>query len=332
MSAPQRGIYGAAMQRPKPLRQDQLDGLIAFSVLARTLNFRAAARELGISPSAMSHAIRSLEDRLGVALFARTTRQVGLTEAGVRFCQALLPALDGIADAIGAIELLATEVSGELRLNVPIAVAPKLVADIVVPFMAKYPDVHVEVHASDSFDPVFQDGFDVGVRFGETLDPDAVAIRLTEPFPIGCYGSPAYIGSRGEPVAPGDLDCHACVGFRGADGHVQPWNLIVDGEHRDFTVAGGLTVSDATSNIAAGVAGAGLIHAAAPLAEHFVSSGALVPVLGPYWPMTSGLFIYYSGRRQKLAKLAALIAFVMARTAQSAAVIPPSTNTADPVR
>lgn len=308
-----------------------LNGLVMFARLAETLNFTAAARLLGMSPSAVSQAIRTLEARMGTTLVQRTTRQVGLTEAGEALLAGLLPGLAEIEGAMAVVEMLGSRVSGRLRLNAPQAAAPMLWRELLVPFGAEHPELEIELHASDSLDAVFAEGFDAGVRLGEDLELDMTAFRLTEPFPIGVFASPAFLDRVGRPESVDDLDPAQCIQFVTTRGETRAWALIEGAGRRELMPQGRIVVDDAISNMTAAAAGGGFAYGAAPVAADLVSQGRLEQVLAEASPTSPGLFLYYPSAKRTLPKLRALIGFVERHGRYRAAVMPPSTNTAEPV-
>ena len=317
----------------RTLQQADLNGLVAFARLAETLNFTTTARQLGISPSAVSQAIRALEARTGATLVNRTTRQVGLTEAGQALLAGVQVALGELETAMSAVNDLSGRVTGTLRLNAPSAVAPMLWTLLLVPFSRENPDLEIEVHASDRLDTVFADGYDAGVRLGQDLDLDMVAFRLSEPFPIGIFAAPALLDEIGRPSTIADLDPDRCIRFRNSQGQVRKWRLLdPDGGRIDIMPTGRLIVDDAASNMGVAAAGGGFAYRAAPVAEELVAQGRLEPVLAPFCPQSSGLFLYYPDAARASPKLRALIGFVQRIGRYRAAVMPPSTNTAEPVR
>ncbi|KKB11671.1 hypothetical protein VE25_10825 [Devosia geojensis] len=313
-------------------KRDHFDGLVAFATLAETRNFRAAARRLGISPSALSQIIRLLEARVGAPLLARTTRQVGLTQAGEAFLAGVRPAIANVETALTQVTTLGSNVTGLLRLNVPRAASGMLFTQLLQEFLGAHPGLEVELFASDSFDNVLADGFDAGVRLGETLDPDMVAVPITPPFAFAVYGSPGYLQRNGRPLDPADLAGHRCIRFRSSDGRIYRWQFVRDGRMFEMDVTGGLIVNDSAANLMAAEAGEGLAYAASPLAQVQVEEGRLEPVLTAFTPVTPGLFLYYPGRTQALPRLTALVEFLRQKFRQRAAVMPPSTKTAEPVR
>src|SRR5271166_6224994 len=192
------------MKQNFTVRQGALDGVEAFLSVAQHRSFRRAAAELGVTPSAISQAVRALEARVGTVLFIRTTRSVGLTEAGERFLSRARPAFEELVAASGAARELGQRPTGLLRLTVPRAVVPILLEPLIVSFCQAYPEVEVEIAASADLVDIAAEGFDAGIRLGQFVEADMVAVRLTPPFRLIVVGSPAYLASRGRPGRPDD--------------------------------------------------------------------------------------------------------------------------------
>ncbi|MHB1057837.1 MAG: LysR family transcriptional regulator [Rhodanobacter sp.] len=284
-----------------------MDGVEAFLAVARQRSFRKAAAELGVSPSAASQAVRALESRLGTALFARTTRSVGLTEAGERFLSRVGPAYEELAAAGEEARSLGRRPAGLLRLTVPPAVVPILLEPLLASFGQAYPDVEVEIAASPELRDIASEGFDAGIRFGQFIAADMVAVRLTPSFPLTVVGSPGYLCRKGRPGRIGDLRRHACIRMRRSDGAVAPWSFVEDGKPVEAVVSGSLIVRDFSAMLGAAIEGAGLAQVPGPIAAGPMEDGRLVSVLGPFAPMMPGMFLYYPGRHQMTPKLRAFI-------------------------
>src|SRR5215217_7551233 len=178
------------------MQKDQLDGVMVLLSVARLRSFRAAATELGISPSAVSQIVRALEARAGVALLTRTTRSVGLTEAGRSFLERAAPAVEELLAAFDSARSLGGKASGLLRLTVPRAVIPHVIEPLLPGFCAAHPDVRIEIHAADHLSRIVDEGFDAGVRLGELVEADMVTVRLTPPFGFAVFGAPGYFEDR----------------------------------------------------------------------------------------------------------------------------------------
>src|SRR5262250_2765670 len=213
------------MKQNFTVRRSALDGVEAFLSVAQHRNFRKAAAELGVTPSAISQAIRALEARVGAALFIRTTRSVGLTEAGERFLSRAKPAFEELVAASEAARDLGTRPAGLLRLSVPPAVVPVLLEPLIASFCQAYPEVEVEIAASEELVDLAAEGFDAGIRLGQFIAADMVAVRLTQPFRLIIVGSPAYLARSDRPERPDDLRRHACVRLRRSGGALALWSL-----------------------------------------------------------------------------------------------------------
>lgn len=295
------------MKQNFTVRQGALDGVEAFLSVAQHRNFRKAAAKLGVTPSAISQAIRALEARVGAALFIRTTRSVGLTEAGQRFLERAQPAFQEIIAASTAASDLATKPSGLLRLAVPRAVVPVVLRPLLASFCESYPDVSVEIAASAELVDLAKEGFDAGIRMGEFIASDMVAVRLTQPLRLIVVGSPSYLARRGRPRTPSDLASHACVRMRRSSGALANWRLQQDGNPLDLVVSGPLIVHDYPSMLDAALAGTALAQVPEPIAREHMNAGRLDEVLGKYAASTLGVFLYFPDRKQVSPKLRAFI-------------------------
>ncbi len=300
------------------VRQGALDGVEAFLSVAQHRSFRRAAAELGVTPSAISQAVRALEARVGAALFMRTTRSVGLTEAGERFLARAKPAFEELVAASAVARDLGQKPSGRLRLSVPRAVVPILVEPLIASFCQAYPDIEVEVAASGELIDLAAEGFDAGIRLGQFIAADMIAVRLTPPFRFIVVGSPAYLAERKRPERPDDLRHHACLRWRRTNGALASWSLNDNGQTIEVAVAGPLIANDFPTLLGAAVEGVGLAQVPEPLAAGPVAAGKLVPVLQRFAPMMPGVFLYYPGHRQVLPKLRAFIDHVKRRAAHAA--------------
>jgi DNA-binding transcriptional LysR family regulator len=298
------------MKQDFTIRQGALDGVEAFLAVARHRNFRRAAAELGVTPSAMSQAVRTLEQRIGVPLFLRTTRSVGLTEAGERFFARARPAYEEILAARESARGLGQGPAGLLRLTVPRAVVQVLLQPLVVAFVRDYPDVQVEISAREELADLAAEGFDAGIRLGSFIAADMVAVRLTQPFPLLVVGSPAYLRKRDVPGRLEDLKAHACLRLRRPGGAIASWSFASGNRAVEMMVSGPLIANDFPMLLDASLAGMGLAQIPAPLAAAHIKAGKLVPLLERYSPTLPGMFLYYPHRHQSLPKLKAFIGHV----------------------
>jgi len=301
------------MKQSFTVRQGALDGVEAFLSVAQHRSFRRAAAELGVTPSAISQAIRALEARVGAALFIRTTRSVGLTEAGERFLSRAKPAFEELVAASEVARELGQRPAGLLRLSVPRAVVPILLEPLIASFCQAYPEVEVEIAASEELVDLAAQGFDAGIRLGQFIAADMVAVRLTPPFRFVIVGSPSYLARAGRPERPDDLRRHACLRMRRSGGALALWSLNDNGRAIEIAVSGPLITNDFPTMLGAAVEGLGLAQVPEPIAAAAVAAGKLVRVLEPFAPMAPGVFLYHPGKRQVLPKLRAFIDHVKSR-------------------
>ena len=301
------------MKQNFTVRQGALDGVEAFLSVAQHRSFRRAAAELGVTPSAISQAVRALETRVGAVLFMRTTRSVGLTEAGERFLSRAKPAFEELVTASEVARELGQRPAGLLRLSVPRAVVPILLEPLIASFCQAYPEVEVEIAASEELVDLAAEGFDAGIRLGQFIAADMVAVRLTKPFRFIIVGSPAYLARSGRPERPDDLRQHACLRLRRSNGALALWSLNDNGRVIEIAVSGPLIANDFPTMLGAAIEGVGLAQVPEPIAAGAVTAGKLVRVLGPFAPMAPGVFLYYPGHRQIMPKLRAFIDHVKNR-------------------
>ncbi|HEX4410469.1 MAG TPA: LysR substrate-binding domain-containing protein [Xanthobacteraceae bacterium] len=295
------------MKQNFTVRQGALDGVEAFLSVAQHRNFRRAAAELDVTPSAVSQAIRVLEARIGAALFIRTTRSVGLTEAGERFLSRAKPAFEELVAASEVARDLGQRTAGLLRLSVPRVVVPIVLEPLLASFCQAYPDVQVEIAASPQLVDLAVEGFDAGIRLGQFVAPDMIAVRLTRPFPFVVVGSPDYLRQRKRPKRLDDLAKHACLRIRRSNGSIAPWSFLDGNKTVEAIVSGPLIANDFPTILGAAVEGLGLAQVPAPIATSAVTARKLVRVLEPFAPMAPGVFLYYPSRRQMAPKLRAFI-------------------------
>lgn len=304
------------MKQNFTVRQGALDGVEAFLSVARHRSFRRAAAELGVTPSAISQAVRVLETRIGAALFIRTTRSVGLTEAGERFLSRAKPAFEELVAASDVARGLGQRPAGLLRLSVPRAAVPILLEPLIASFCAAYPEIEVEIAASEELVDLAAQGFDAGVRMGQFLDADMVAVPLSPPFHFVVVGSPAYVKSRKRPKTLDDLRQHACLRWRRSNGALAPWTFNDNGRAIEIAVAGPLIANDFPTMLGAALEGVGLAQLPEPIVAEGLRTKKLVQVLEPYAPVMPGVFLYYPSRRQIMPKLRAFIDHVKDRERQ----------------
>jgi DNA-binding transcriptional LysR family regulator len=270
------------MKQNFTVRQGALDGVEAFLSVAQHRSFRRAAAELGVTPSAMSQAVRALEARIGAALFIRTTRSVGLTEAGERFLSRAKPAFEELAAASEAARDLGQRPAGLLRLSVPPAVVPLILAPVISSFCQAYPEIALEIVTSGEMADLAAGGFDAGIRLGQFIAPDMTAVRLTPPFPLTVVGSPNYLERRKRPQRIGDLRGHACLRLRRSNGSIAPWPFLDGNKAVEAIVSGPLIAHDYPTLLGAAIQGVGLAQVPGPLAKAPIAEGRLEALLTPF--------------------------------------------------
>jgi DNA-binding transcriptional LysR family regulator len=295
------------MKQNFTMKQGAIDGVEAFLSVARHRSFRKAAAELGITPSAMSQAVRALEARMGVVLFVRTTRSVGLTQAGEQFLSRARPAFEELIAAGAAVRELGQRPVGLLRLAVPRAVVPLILQPVILSFCKAYPEIEVEIAASEERVDLAAGGFDAGIRMGQFIDADMIVVRLSQPFPFVVVGSPDYLRARTRPKLIDDLRGHACLRLRRPNGSVVPWSFLDGNRTIEAVVSGPLVAHDYPTLIEAAVEGLGLAQVPGPPVKAHISEGRLQAVLTRFATTTPGLFLYYPSKRQILPKLRAFI-------------------------
>ncbi|MGG5822636.1 LysR family transcriptional regulator [Falsiroseomonas sp. HW251] len=288
--------------------RDLLPHLPVVLAVARRAGFAAAAAELGMGASAVSHAVRLVEQRLGTPLFARTTRSVALTEAGAELVAALGPAFAGIAEATERLAASRGQVVGTLRINAPSVALPMALAPILAALAARHPALTVEVATDNALTDIVAAGFDAGIRLGEMVAEDMVATRLTPPFSALMVASPGYLAARGTPGRLADLAQHNCIGFRLAgSGAVYQWELREDGRDVAVAVRGSVRVTDPLAARDLALAGLGLAYVFEPLVRDALADGRLVAVLPGTAIEEPGLFLYHPRRASEAAKLRAFL-------------------------
>jgi DNA-binding transcriptional LysR family regulator len=298
------------MKQDFTVRQGALDGVEAFLSVAQHRSFRRASAELGVTPSAISQAVRTLEARIGAALFIRTTRSVGLTEAGERFLSRAKPAFEELVAASEAARDLGKRPAGLLRLAVPRGVVPLILEPVIASFCQAYPEIQVEIAASEEMVDLAVGGFDAGIRLGQFIAPDMIAVRLTRPFPFVVVGSPDYLRGRKRPERIDDLRGHACLRLRRSNGSIAPWPFVDGNKSVEAIVSGPLIAHDYPTLLGAALQGVGLAQVPHPLANAPVTDGRLQELLTPFAVTAPGVFLYYPGKRQVLPKLRAFIEHV----------------------
>ena len=295
-----------------------LGNLTAFVAVADQQSFRAAASQLGVTPSALSHSMRQLEERLGVRLLHRTTRSVSATDAGLRLLERLRPAISQIDDALEDLNKERQRPLGRLRIHAVNVAGAAVVAPIWGRFLSTYPEVHLEIALGEAPVDIVAKGFDAGIGPRDRVPADMIAVRVMGPMKIAVVGAPAYFARRQRPRSLDDLSRHSCVQYRRAGtGDVFVWPFERNRKSRRISVDGRVMVNDPELAVRAAVDGLGIAYTLEALAEPFLRSGQLVRVLEDWSPSFEGLFLYYPGHRQIPATLRALIDMI--RTARGAA-------------
>lgn len=298
------------------MNKADLADLDAFVAVARARSFRGAALKRGVSASALSEALRRLEADLGVRLLNRTTRTVAPTEAGQVLLERLAPAIDDIALALDALNTARDSPTGTLRLNVPVVVARLILPDIAARFLARYPGITLAVTSDNSFVDVLAEGFDAGVRYGERLAQDMIAVPIgprTQRFVTAA--SPAYLAARGRPVHPRDLYRHTLLRHTFHSGAVPAWEFEKDGVLEKIDVRGPLLASDTEMSLAAAQAGLGIMHSFEGFIAPALEAGVLESVLDDWSPPFDGPFLYFPTGRHMPAPLCAFVDFLKAEAA-----------------
>ncbi|RVD59232.1 LysR family transcriptional regulator [Mesorhizobium sp. M2D.F.Ca.ET.185.01.1.1] len=288
--------------------RDLLTHLPVVVAVARRGGFALAAAELGMSPSAVSHAVRLMEERVGQPLFARTTRSVSLTEAGKALVETAAPALQDIAERMDRIRAIKGRPAGLLRINASNIAIPLAVTPVVAAMAERYPDVTVEIVADQGLIDIVGEGFDAGIRLGEMIAQDMVTVRMTPPFKAVVVASPAYIGKRGRPRDVADLANHNCIGYRLVrSGALYRWDLNDNGKDVVVETRGTAVVTDSLGAIDLALAGVGLAYVFEPLVRADLAAGRLTQILPQTAIEEPGLFLYFPRRASTAPKLRAFI-------------------------
>ena len=299
------------------MRNVGLAELSAFVAIAERLSFAKAATHLGLSRSSLSETIRTLEEKLGVRLFNRTTRSVALTEAGERLLARLRPTLDDFQDAVESVNAFRDKPAGQLRLTVPRPAARVVIAPIVAKFLKLYPDVMLEISVDSALTDIVRDRFDAGIRPGHRVEHDMIAVRVGEDARPTVVGSPGYLAAHSEPKVPADLQRHNCIRQRFASGALARWIFEKRGKSLEVSVTGTLITNDGDLSIRAALEGVGLARVPFASVESAIAAKKLVPLLQDWAPKSVGFYLYYPSRRQMPAALKALVELLKAQARQS---------------
>lgn len=278
--------------------------LQAFLVVARARSFTAAARELGVTRSAVSHAVRELEAHLRVVLLTRTTRSVSVTDAGRKLLESAGPAMSQATAALGEAAARPGETIGRVRLSVLRAAVPFVIDPVLADFRARHPRIEVEVSLDDRIVDIVAEGYDAGVRLSEAIERDMVQLRLTDPFRFVVVGSREYLARNGTPQTPQDLLKHECITFRSlTTGALYAWELEKGRKSWRVPVRGGVVTNDGALNVSLAEQGMGLAYAFEPAAREKIRSGRLQIVLEAYAASVPGVFLCYPSVAQRSAPL-----------------------------
>lgn len=312
-------MWGGCFVKPvfimRAMSPDLLPALSAFARVAHHASFTRAAEELGVSPSALSQTMRTLEQRLGVRLLDRTTRRVGVTEMGQQLLGGARPALDALAQAVESLDEARDKPAGLLRLNVSRVSAELLLFAHMGDFADQYPDITLELVCENRMLELIEGGFDAGIRLGESLAQDVVAVPIGGPQRMVTFASPRYLAGRSLPRTPEDLRAHQCLNYRRTTGSLYRWEYAQDGREFDIELGGPLITNDSEVMLAAARDGAGVACAFEDAVRADFASGRLVPLLESWWPRFPGFYIYYPSRAQMPRKLRVFIEFLQARHA-----------------
>ena len=274
-----------------------LPQLQVFLAVARLRSFSGAAREFGVSTTAVSQSVRQLEEQLRVVLLTRTTRSVSLTEAGRSLVEGAGPGLGQVLTALGAVSARPGEAVGRLRLSVPRMAVPFVITPVLPTLRARHPRVEVEVSVDDHFVDIVAEGYDAGVRLSEAIERDMVQVRLTDPFRFVVVGSPDYLARHGTPQRPEELLRHECITFRSrSTGTLYAWELERGRRTWRLPVRGGVVTNEPDLPVSLAEQGLGLAYAFEPSVLEPVRTGRLVRVLEPYAPTVPGFFLYFPSR------------------------------------
>ena len=292
------------------MRGPELTELNAFVAVAERRSFAKAAVQLGISRSRLSETVRGLEGRLGVRLLNRTTRSVAPTAAGERLLARLRPLLDDLTAALDGVNAFRDQPAGLLRLTVPPPAASLMLAPLLARFLARYPAIELEISVDAALTDVVAGRFDAGMRPGERVERDMIAVRVGEEIEGVVVAAPAYLARHERPTAPRDLEAHDCIRFRFPSGALFPWRFEKEGRQVEVAVEGRLTVNDPELALRAALDGAGVLYTVRDYAAPGIEAGRLVPLLEDWRTASSAIYLYYPSRRQTPVPLQTFVEFL----------------------
>lgn len=290
------------------MAKENLNDLQAFVVVARERSFTRAAAQMGLSRSALSHAMLALEARLGVRLLTRTTRSVSTTEAGARLLDAVAPRLQDIEAELGALSAMRDKPAGTVRITahdhaITTALWPRL-----LPLLRQYPDIQIEFSVDYAFTDIASHRFDAGVRLGDRVDKDMVAVRISPDLRMAVAASPAYLAGKTLPKKPQDLTDHRCVNLRlPTQGNLYAWDFQKGRKSVNVRVQGQTVFNNTMLMLQAALDGMGFAYVPFDLMQPHIEAGRLVAVLEDWWPLFPGYHLYYANRRQIAPALALVI-------------------------
>lgn len=293
------------------MKTDLLNGLLALKIVAEKGNFTEAAKVMGVSPSAISHTIKQLEKTLGSVLLNRTTRSISLTELGQKFLREYKPGLEKIMNAMDNLANFSGKPVGTLRLNLPRACWPNVIAPVLAGFRKKYPEIIIDLHFEESLVDMVREGYDAGIRPSEMAAGDMTAIMISSPFRYVIAASPSYLKKNGIPKHPQELLNHECIHYKfDIDRSYKRWEFEEEGKEISIETKAVLIVNDSIIMADSAIKGLGLIYTAEDVIKEPLKSGKLVLVLEKYAPSSDGYYLYYPNISQVSPKLRAFIEYL----------------------
>lgn len=290
------------------METENYNDLLAFVAVAHARSFTRAAAQLGVSRSALSHAMSALESRLGVRLLSRTTRSVATTEAGARLLATLAPRFAEIDDELALLSALRDKPAGMVRITAQDHAIATVLWPRLLPLLRQHPDIGIELSVDYGLVNIVAQNFDIGVRIGDLVEKDMIAVRITQQLPMAVVASPAYLASSSAPLAPADLTRHRCINLRlPTHGGLYAWDLEKDGAALRVRVTGQAIFNNTFLMLQAAVDGLGLAYVPLDLADSHLAAGRLLPVLQDWWPRFAGYHLFYANRRQMSPAVALVI-------------------------
>ena len=289
------------------MRATDLSELAAFDAVALAKSFRRASEERGVTASAISHAVSNLETRVGIRLLNRTTRSVSLTDAGAMLHARLSPAFRDIGSALDALNQFRDTPFGKVRINAPNSIAPFVLGPVIGPLLTQNPNLELQIVATDRLVDIVEEGFDAGIRLGESLGEGMTAVKIKPRLRFAVVGSPAYFEKRPAPKTPADLKRHVCIRNTYPSGAAYPWSFRRGDKEVDYQPAGPLSLDDHDLMVEAALSGAALAYVWEGRARSHIETGRLVQCLAGWSPLEDWLHLYYPTRKYTSAGLRAVI-------------------------